>query len=296
MGVNGEGNRLLGPLRVVAELTRLRITLCVTLTAAMGHILFTEAPSTSVFLPTLGVFLLTCGSVCLSQVQDARIDTHMERTRARPIPSGRVDRGRALSVALAFIVTGYCALAGVGVHTRPLLALGTLALLWCNAVYIPLKRVTAFAIIPGSLIGAIPPVIGWVSAGGMWWDPSILIVASFLFLWQVPHFWCLMLMTGEDQEKAGLPTITRVLSRPQLIRVTSIWILTLAVAGLLLAGESGLAWPWYLGMVAGSLWLCASAVALLRGRQLGHPGMPAFARINVYLLLVVVLMTGNAVS
>jgi len=290
------GNRFLSMLRVIAELAKLRITIGVTLTVAMGHFLFTESLSTSVFLPILGVFLLACGSAGLNHVQDAQIDARMRRTRTRPIPSGRIGRDWALFVAFVFVAAGYYTLASVGVHTMTLLLLGTLALLWYNAVYTPLKRVTAFAIIPGSVIGAIPPVIGWVSAGGMWWDPFILIVAFFLFLWQIPHFWCLMLMTSEDQEKAGLPTITRVLSRLQLIRVTSIWILTLAVAGLLLAGESGLAWPWYLAMLAGSLWLGTSALAILRGKQLGRPGMPAFARINVYLLLVVVLMTGNAVS
>lgn len=291
-----EGSGILGTCKLIVELTKLKITIGVCLTVAMGHFLFTESLSTSVFLPILGVFLLACGSATLNHIQDARIDKKMERTRRRPIPSGRIGKDWALFVAIVFISAGYYTLASVGVHTMTLLALGTLALLWYNVVYTPLKRVTAFAIIPGSLIGAIPPVIGWVSAGGIWWDPFILIVAFFLFLWQIPHFWCLMLLTSEDQEKAGLPSITRVLSRFQLIRVTSIWMLTLAVAGLLLARESDLGWPWHLGMLIASIWLVWSAIAILKGKQLSRPGMPAFARINVYLLLVVVLMTGNAVA
>jgi heme o synthase len=293
---NSRNSRGLGGVfRLLANLTKIRITIGVTVTTAMGHFLFTEALSASVFLPLLGVFLLACGSATLNHVQDARIDARMERTRNRPIPSGMIGKDWVLFIAVVFLSAGFYVMASVGVHTPTLLVLGALAVIWYNGIYTPLKRLTAFAIIPGSLIGALPPIIGWVSAGGIWWDPLIIGVAFFLFLWQIPHFWCLLLLTARDMERAGLPTLTKILSRLQLVRVTSIWILALAVAGLLLASESGLSWPWHLGMFVASLWLGWSAVALLRAGLLEPPGMPAFTRINVYLLLVVLLMTGNAV-
>ena len=281
-------------LRLVAELAKLKITIGVTLTVALGYFLFAESASWEVLPPMLGVFLLACGSSTLNHIQDARIDALMTRTRNRPIPSGRIDRAWALFVAMVFVAAGLYVLASIERHTLELLALGALALFWYNGVYTPLKRVTAFAVVPGALIGAIPPVMGWVAAGGLWWDPVALEVAFFLFLWQIPHFWCLVLMKGRDYERAGLPALMQVLSRPQIERVTSMWILALAAAGLVLAQRFDLAAPWHLGMLAASLWLAWTAFAVLRARRGPETSRPAFLRVNLYLLAVLGCMSGNA--
>ena len=291
-----EGGRIVRALALVVELAKVRITAAVTLTAAMGYFMFAERFTFDFVLPVFGVFLLACGSATLNHVQDARIDGLMERTRERPIPSGRIGRDWALFIAMVFLVAGFYALATVEVHVWVLLGLGALAVFWYNGVYTPLKRVTAFAIIPGSLIGALPPVMGWVSAGGIFWDPTILQVAFFLFLWQIPHFWCLLLMKARDYESAGLPSLSRILSEPQLVRVTSIWILTLAVAGVTLAAESQLLWPWKLAMLAASVWLAWKTVQVLRSAKDERVAFPSFMRINLYLLAVVACMTGNALA
>ena len=67
------------------------------------------------------------------------------------------------------------------------------ALIWYNGIYTPLKRKTAFAVVPGSVIGAIPPMVGYVAAGGSALDPQILAFAFFMFMWQIPHFWLLIM-------------------------------------------------------------------------------------------------------
>ena len=69
------------------------------------------------------------------------------------------------------------------------LLLGWLALVWYNLVYTFLKRITPHAVIPGSFIGAIPPLIGWVAAGGSLLDFRAWVLALFFFVWQVPHFY-----------------------------------------------------------------------------------------------------------
>jgi protoheme IX farnesyltransferase len=278
---------------IILELTKVRITIAVTVSVATGHFFFLEHFSTSVFPPMAGVFLLACGAAALNQVQEVGLDSRMERTRKRPIPSGRITREWALFVGMAFAGAGLCLLSYIETHTLALLVLAGAALLWYNGVYIMLKRITAFAVVPGALIGAIPPVIGWTAAGGMVNDPSIISVAFFFFLWQIPHFWLLLLMFGEQYEKAGLPSLTRILSKNQISRITSMWILAVAVTGLLMAVMMNIDTPWNIGFLVASLWLALNAIGFLKAGVRARL-LPAFIRINVYALLVMIFLMGHA--
>jgi protoheme IX farnesyltransferase len=285
---------LLRWLRVIRELTKLEISLVVTLSAATGYFLFTETFSPGVLLPMGGVLLLAFGASALNQVEEARSDGRMERTRGRPIPAGRIPREWALFLAFAFIGAGLYLLASVETHVTVLLALGVLALLWYNGVYVLLKRYTAFAAVPGSLVGAIPPVMGWVAGGGLASDPTILGLAFFFGVWQIPHFWLLAVRFRRDYEKAGLPSLSRVFSEAQIGRITAVWILAVAALGILMGIGERVGLPWRLGMLAASLWLAAMAIRILADRKNLSLARPAFRRINVYVLLVMVCLVGNA--
>ena len=153
----------------------------------------------------------------------------MERTKNRPLPSGEASPLNVLLTSAFFLVAGSLILYfGSNVIT---LIIGLLTFFWYNGIYTPLKKITALAIIPGSLVGALPPIAGWAAAGGSLLDPKILVVAAFFFVWQIPHFWILLLVYGNDYAKGGYPTLTNVLSRHQLTNITFCWILlTIAVA------------------------------------------------------------------
>jgi protoheme IX farnesyltransferase len=290
------GGGLLGLPAVIFELTKARITFAVTFSVAAGHFMFMEAITASVLLPALGVFLLACGSAALNEVQEARIDALMARTRGRPIPSGRISRDWALFIALALIGAAFYTLASIEAHTLTVLGLAGLALVWYNGVYVLLKRVTAFAVVPGALVGAIPPVIGWTAGGGLALDGAILKVAFFFFLWQIPHFWLLLLMHGRDYENAGLPSLTKLLAPQQIRRITFMWILAVCVTSVLMIVSGRIALPWNLGILLASLWLALSALDFLRGgRRDVDACFPLFMRINVYAFLVMVFLSGNAV-
>ncbi len=114
------------------------------------------------------------------------------------------------------------------------LQLALLALIWYNAIYTPLKKKTAFAVVPGSVIGALPPLVGWVAGGGSLADPRALIIAFFFFIWQVPHFWLLLLKYGKEYEKAGYPSLTSIYSSKQIKYTTFIWTFATAVTALML--------------------------------------------------------------
>jgi len=279
----------------LVELTKARITLVVTLTVAAGYFLFTGEIGPAVLAPMAGVFLLACGSAALNQVQEARIDARMERTRGRPIPSGRISRRWAGFLAFVLVAAGLYVLASIETHTIALLALGAAAVLWYNVVYLVLKRVTSFAVVPGALVGAIPPVIGWCAGGGTPGDARILEVAFFFFLWQIPHFWLLLLLYGREYEAAGLPSPTRRMTRPQFRRITFAWILAVAATGIALAMTQGFHLPWNLAALAAAVWLVVSAIGFLRGRDDRRTAVSAFLRINAYMLATVLLLAANAI-
>ncbi len=283
-------------IRTILELVKARITIVVTLSVATGHLLFVGRVSTDLLLPAAGIFLLACGSAALNQVQEAAIDARMKRTASRPIPSGRISADWALFVAVVLCAAGFYTISCIEAHTLVILGLGAAALLWYNGVYTYLKRVTAFAAVPGALIGAIPPAVGWASGGGILFDSAIVELSFFFFLWQIPHFWLLLLLHGEDYEAAGLPTLSRHLSETQIKRVTSMWIIAVAAAGLLLAISGNVKMPWIVGVLIGSTWLALDACGLVWRRKPVDLCFHTFMRLNAYALWLMVCLTGDALS
>jgi heme o synthase len=290
-----------GRLSILLQLTKFRITVAVTLTTTMGYLLARGGLSWDVWMPLVGTLLLAAGSSALNQCQEVAIDSRMKRTRGRPIPAGHIDRTTALFIAGLLILLGLWVLTLAGRNVHAVLTAALLAVVWYNGLYTYLKRVTAFAVVPGALIGAIPPVIGYACAGGDPLDPLILLVAGFVFIWQIPHFWLLMLLIGDQYAEAGLPTLTRVFSREQLFRVTFMWMLATAVAGVAFPPllRQHLLLPWGVVLVLASFWLAAGAIGLLwaaRADDDGRPFRRAFVQINLYALIVVACLSVNAVG
>lgn len=285
-------------LRAVLQLTKARIAVAVLVSSAMGFLMAAGSFSVDIWMPLLGVFLLACGALALNQCQEVKIDARMSRTCMRPIQTGRIDRTASLFISILLILLGACALASTEYPTE-LLLLGAFALVWYNGVYTYLKRITAFAVVPGALIGAVPPAMGWVAGGGHPGDPMILLVATFYFIWQVPHFWLLMARLGEEYARAGLPSLTAVFTPDQLGRVTFMWVLATATAGLVFPALSPQAFllPWRLALLLASLWLALKATSLLRP---AHPQPMAFCKtfvhINVYGLLVSIVFSLNGLT
>ncbi|HUL29564.1 MAG TPA: protoheme IX farnesyltransferase, partial [Thermodesulfobacteriota bacterium] len=216
---------------LVLHLGKVKISLLTTLATAAGYLLATGRITAQLLVPTAAVFLLASGSCGLNQYQERKIDARMERTKSRPIASGSLNPATALLISGVLIFSGFLLLYGVGGRA---LALGLLAVLWYNLVYTPLKRKTAFAAVPGALVGAIPPTLGWVAGGGEILDPRIGSVALFFFIWQIPHFWLLLPDSSEDYEKAGLPSIAKAFSAEQVRRILLNWLLSAGVSSLLI--------------------------------------------------------------
>jgi len=233
--------------------------------------------------------LLACGSAVINHIQEHKTDAKMDRTKNRPIPSNRISVRNASIISLLLVLTGSVLLSFSGII--PLL-LGLLNLFWYNVVYTPLKKVSPIAIIPGSLVGAIPPAVGWTSAGGNIFDPQILAISFFFFIWQIPHFWLLLLVLGKDYEQAGFPTLTRVFNTKQLSRITFVWIIATVVTSLLIPLFGIVKNPsFYFALLAAGLWLTWNASKFLKDKDQKMNFRFAFKEINIFVLLVMLIIS-----
>lgn len=277
-------------LKILLELTKFRITSFVTVTTAFGFVAASGSINLDIIPVLAGILLLACGSAALNHYQERHIDAVMSRTSNRPIPSNRISERNALFTSMLLIVSGSIILfVGAG---KLALGLGLLNLVWYNGVYTLLKRKTPFAIIPGSLVGAIPPAVGWVAAGGYLFDPQIIILSFFFFIWQIPHFWLLLLLFDEDYKQAGLPTLTQIFEKKQLARITFIWVVATAVTGLLipLFGLVKLV-PVNLLLFVGGILLTWNAFKLITETENDLSFKFAFRYINLFALFVVFLVS-----
>jgi protoheme IX farnesyltransferase len=211
-------------------------------------------------------------------------------TSNRPIPSGRITPAGALAFAFILSVSGSILLyKGAGMLG---MQLGLVALIWYNAIYTPLKTKTAFAVVPGAVIGSIPPLVGWVAARGHLGDPRAMFMAFFFFIWQVPHFWLLMLKYGDEYVKAGFPSITQVYSSRQIKNITFVWILATAVSALMLpVFDVVQSWAVMAGLLISSVWLVAQSASLLSVRDLPFSPIRYFMKINYFVLAVIIFLS-----
>ncbi|HEX72593.1 MAG TPA: hypothetical protein ENN65_04705 [Candidatus Hydrogenedentes bacterium] len=149
--------RWLELLRIASELGKFRITFVVCISALTGYVMYAGRIDAEAVVPVLGVFLLASGASALNQCQEARFDARMKRTRRRPIPSRRISPAGAFFIAGTMVLLGLFGLASTAQNEIAVFALGLLALGWYNLIYTYLKRITAFAVVPGAVIGAISP-------------------------------------------------------------------------------------------------------------------------------------------
>lgn len=216
----------------VSKLLRWRLALLNGVAAACGYLLYPAAIDNLTLAAAFGATaLLAAGGSALNQVLEHDLDSRMERTRQRPIPSGILPVRAAAIIGGSIIGAGFfwLALAGNGGS----LLSGAGALLWYLLVYTPLKRRTSLALPIGAICGALPPLIGWTLAGGAMSDHRIILLAGIMFLWQMPHFWLLQRRYADDYRAAGLP-LCRSIAGSGTAPLTALWVTALLTAALLL--------------------------------------------------------------
>ncbi|MCP4483176.1 MAG: protoheme IX farnesyltransferase [Flavobacteriaceae bacterium] len=188
------------------EITKVRLSVSVLFSSVAGYLLGTDYVSlTEVILLCIGGYSMVGASNVYNQIIEKDLDVLMDRTKNRPIPSGRMSVQLAFIIAISLTIIGIIALYII----NPITAMfGSVCIFMYVSLYTPLKTKTPLSVFVGAFPGAIPFMLGWVAATGNFGiEPGTLFMIQFF--WQFPHFWAIAWFLFDDYEKAGffmLPT------------------------------------------------------------------------------------------
>jgi len=227
-----------GAWRDYVALTKPRIMVLLLITGFCGMIAGARGwPGTGIAIAAMAGLALACGGAsALNHVLDRDIDPLMgERTKARPVASGRVPASRALEFGLALSAFSFVLLAStVNVLTAVLALIGNL---FYVIVYTRLlKRSTSQNIVIGGAAGAVPPLVGWAAATGHV-GVAAWILFAIVFVWTPPHFWALALLIKENYAAAKVPMLPVVRGDRETAR-------QIVLYSLVLVGATLLPWGW----------------------------------------------------
>ena len=185
----------------VLLLTKARLTLSVVFSSMAGYLLAVPSPNMwHLLLLSVGGYGLAGASNVFNQIIEKEIDAKMIRTQNRPIPAGRMSVPVAFGIAVMLLVLGLTVLYFLNPKTA---LFGAISVFIYTCAYTPLKTITPLSVFVGAIPGAIPFMLGWVSATGSFGlEPGILFMIQFF--WQFPHFWAIGWMMHDDYQKAGI--------------------------------------------------------------------------------------------
>jgi protoheme IX farnesyltransferase len=210
------------------QLAKVPLCLLIGCSTLFGAILAQAHFTWSALILAMGVFVLATGGASLNSLQEHRLDAQMERTRNRPLPQRRISLTAAAWQAALLLLAG---MVMVALASSSILASATalFALILYNGVYTPLKKRSVLAIFPGALCGALPPYIGWLGAGGYPVSYEAVLIVALFVLWQVPHYWLVMLNFQQDYLVSTQPNFLKQLQAPSIKRFFVTWIGALAL-------------------------------------------------------------------
>lgn len=188
----------------LAVLMKVRLNFFVLITTFFGFVLASRGGWDGQWLPMahtlFGTALAAFGSAAFNQLMEIDLDARMRRTADRPLPSRRMSPMAAFGIGWVLSAVGIIHLAATVGHLTAYLTAATVAIY--VFIYTPLKRASTTNTLVGAVPGAIPPVIGWVGAGGsLGWEALFLF--GLLFFWQLPHFIAINWLCREEYENAG---------------------------------------------------------------------------------------------
>jgi protoheme IX farnesyltransferase len=211
------------------EITKVRLAVSVVFSSIAGYLLGAyEISFISLALLAFGGYCMVGASNVYNQIIERNLDALMNRTKNRPIPSGRMSVNMALTIAIVLTVLGVVSLYFLNPKTA---MFGAISIFLYTSVYTPLKTMTPLSVFVGAFPGAIPFMLGWVAATDEFGiEPGTLFMIQFF--WQFPHFWALAWMLDEDYKKGGfklLPTGKKDKGTALQIIMYTIWMMVISV-------------------------------------------------------------------
>lgn len=205
------------------EITKMRLALSVVFSSMAGYLLGVDVISWStLLLLAIGGYFMVGASNAFNQIIEKDLDKLMDRTKNRPIPSGRMSVNSAFLIATLFTIAGISVLYSINPKTA---MFGAISIFIYVSLYTPLKTKTPLSVFVGAIPGAIPFMLGWVAATNEFGiEPGTLFMIQFF--WQFPHFWAIGWFLFEDYKKGGffmLPTGKRDQGTAIQVIVYTIW-------------------------------------------------------------------------
>jgi protoheme IX farnesyltransferase len=187
------------------EITKAGLAVSVVFSSIAGFLLgidqFNAQTWITLIMLAIGGYCMVGASNAYNQIIEKDIDSLMDRTKNRPIPSGRMSKTTAFVIAALLTIIGIFLLYNINPKTA---MFGAISIFLYTSLYTPLKTITSLSVFVGAIPGAIPFMLGWVAAN----NGNFGIEAGTLFLiqffWQFPHFWAIGWFLYEDYEKAGI--------------------------------------------------------------------------------------------
>jgi len=205
------------------EITKMRLALSVVFSSMAGYLLGVDTISWStLLLLAVGGYFMVGASNAFNQIIEKDLDKLMDRTKNRPVPSGRMSVNTAFLIATLFTIAGISVLYSINPKTA---MFGAISIFIYVSLYTPLKTKTPLSVFVGAIPGAIPFMLGWVAATNEFGiEPGTLFMIQFF--WQFPHFWAIGWFLYEDYKKGGffmLPTGKRDQGTAVQVIVYTVW-------------------------------------------------------------------------
>ena len=253
------------------EITKAGLAVSVVFSSLVGYLLgFSQNHPFSwitLLLLAVGGYCMVGASNVFNQVIEKDLDALMDRTKNRPLPSGRMSINKALLFGFILTIIGLIILYIINPKTA---MFGAISIFMYVSLYTPLKTLTPLSVFVGAFPGAIPFMLGWVAATG-----SFGIEAGTLFLiqffWQFPHFWAIGWFLYDDYEKAGffmLPTGKRDSKTALQIILYTFWLIIASILPVFgFTGKLSLSLVGMIGVLILGLWMLYFAFKLYKKRD-----------------------------
>lgn len=261
------------------ELLKPRVMSLAVFTAAIGLLLAPDRPHPVLACAAILFTAIGAGAAgCLNMWFESDLDSRMKRTRSRPIPAGKMERGAALGFGLTLAIAAVTLMAlFINLLAASLLMLSIIFYILVYTAYLKLR--TPHNIVIGGAAGALPPVIGWAAATNTVSLFPVLLFA-IIFVWTPAHFWALALSCKDDYARAGVPMLPVVAGLKSTHLQIFIYSLLCVVTSLLPVafGLSGVLYA----LVAGVL---GAIFVMVAWRLLRHPSLNAEKRVFFFSII-----------
>ena len=282
-------------LKTLAQLFKLRIVFLLLLSAFGGAILGAGGRPNggSLLLLLISGALSASGASAINQYLEREQDTHMDRTKKRPLPSGLINRPTwVLVVGTTMVVFAV----GLAWYFNPTLAIttGLGAFVYVGIYTLWLKPRTILNIVIGGAAGCLAVLSGGAAVSS-WSEPGVVTLALLVFLWTPAHFWSLAIAYRDDYASAAFPMLPVVVPQKQAAAWVVLHTLATGLAAMLLGAHPSLGIWYIVPIFAATIRIIQLSIRLLKVQSRKN-AMAVFHMSNAYLGLVLLFITLVSIS